>query len=110
MRVQILVPALLLVTLSLGGSAFAERQVKTFSPPTQMTQAELAASKAQSKYNINAYGKDIAVKPKPFPWAAVSLLVIVLAIATPFALRYYKSTANELGGSRPSRSERAAVD
>jgi hypothetical protein len=74
-----------------------------------MTQEQLADAKARSRSGINDYGKDISDKPQPFPWMAAGIFAIAFLVATPFAVRQYLHTANEIrsnqGGNRGARSE-----
>jgi hypothetical protein len=89
---------LVLLSALLSGSAvLAAKPVQEFKPPAQMSDEEKAALKAQQLGgNINAYGKDIQIKETPVPWAAIGLAGLVFLVATPFALRAYRSTSKEI--------------
>lgn len=87
----------LLSALLSGGAVLASRPVQEFKPPSEMSDEEKAALKAQQLGgNINAYGKDIQIKETPIPWAAIGLAGLVFLVATPFALRAYRNTSREI--------------
>lgn len=83
-----------------GGAVLAARPVQNFEAPPEMTEEEKAALKArQLGGNINAYGNDIQIKETPIPWTAISLAGLVFLVATPFAVRAYRSTTKEIADS-----------
>lgn len=87
----------LLSALYFGGSALAGRPVADFKPPPEMSEEEKNALKAQQiGGNMNSYNKDIQIKETPVPWAAIGLAGLVLLVATPFALRAYRSTTKDI--------------
>ncbi len=77
-----------------------------------MSEEELAALKARSKSNLNAYGQQISEKPKEIPWMFVGLAALTLLAATPFALKAYRNTAKEIAGANTfgSTGKRAQED
>jgi len=87
----------LLSALLTGGAVLAGRPVQDFQAPSEMTEEEKAALKAQQLGgNINSYNKDIQIKETPVPWAAIGLAGLVFLVATPFALRAYRNTTKEI--------------
>lgn len=90
----------LLSTLLAGGYAVAGRPVPQFEAPPEMTNEEKEALKKQQLGgNMNAYNNDIQIKETPVPWMAIGLGGLVLLVATPFALRAYRSTTKEIADS-----------
>lgn len=90
----------LLSALLSGSAVLAARPVQEFKPPSEMSEEEKAALKDQQlRGNINAYGKDIQVKETPVPWAAIALAGLVFLVATPFAVRAYRSTSKEIAAT-----------
>jgi hypothetical protein len=87
---------LVVLVLVTGGAAVAQRRQLPSFEGEVMTQEQRDADRSKSKYNINAYGKDIPVKNEPFPWMALGLAGIVFAVVAPFAYRAYKSTTKEM--------------
>lgn len=102
---------LALLGLALGSAAYAQhKKPQEFQPPREMTEEEIAAAKDASKSNLNRYGNDVTDKVSPVPWMAIGLLVLVFAVATPFALRAYRDTASEIretGGASGGGTPRA---
>jgi hypothetical protein len=93
----------ILSALLYGGTALAGRPVAEFKPPAEMTEEEKAKLKAQQLGgNINAYGKDIQIEETPVPWAAIGLAGLIFLVATPFAVRAYRSTSKEISASGPA--------
>lgn len=70
-----------------------------FTPPSQMTEEELAEAKAASKSKVNAFDEKQEEKPKDFPWMLAGMVLIAFAVATPFALRAFRDTSKEISGS-----------
>ncbi|MBN1203597.1 MAG: hypothetical protein JXB05_01565 [Myxococcaceae bacterium] len=90
----------LLSALLSGGAALAGRPVQDFQPPPAMTEEEKQALKEQQlRGNMNAYSKDIQIKETPVPWLAIGLAGLVFLVATPFALRAYRSTTKEIANT-----------
>jgi hypothetical protein len=96
MRFPSLPRLLVVLVLVLGGAALAQRRQLNSFEGGEMTQAERDAERSRPKYNINAYGKDIQIKEEPVPWRAIGLAAIIFAVATPFAIRAYRSTSREM--------------
>jgi hypothetical protein len=91
---------IILSALLSGGAALAGRPVQNFEAPPEMTEEEKAALKArQLGGGLNGYGNDIQIKETPIPWAAIGLAGLVFLVATPFALRAYRSTTREIADS-----------
>jgi hypothetical protein len=88
---------LVVLVLVTGGAAVAQqrRQLQSFEGEV-MTQEQRDADRSKSKYNINAYGKDIPLKDEPFPWMALGLAGIVFLVVSPFAYLAYKNTSKEM--------------
>lgn len=86
------------LTLSGGVSeALAQqRGPREFQAPREISEEEIRAAKEKSKSNLSGYDKDVTNEVTPVPWMAIGLMVFVFAVATPFALRYYRDTAAEL--------------
>lgn len=111
MRTLSLSRVVLAAALLWGGSALAKREVKDFEAPRELSQEELEAAKARARNgNMNAYAKDVQIKPEPTPWMAIGLGVLVLTAATPFALRAYRNTAQELASAKTFGVSRARDD
>lgn len=95
--------ALCVTVLALGllaaPSALAGRTPQDFKEPQRMSEEQLEAAKARSKSNLNQFGEVMENKPKPFPWMAFTLAVLCFAIATPFAIRAFRKTSNEIAGA-----------
>ena len=87
---------LLFIVLLLGTAALARRRPKNFVEPRELTEDQLEAAKEKSKWKYNPWQKDAPQQTAPFPWMEVSLGVIAFAIALPFALRYFRDTADEV--------------
>lgn len=101
----------LLSALLSGGTVLAGRPVQEFQPPSEMTDEEKAALKAQQLGgNMNAYSKDIQIKETPVPWAAIGLAGLVFLAATPFALRAYRNTTKEIADSNTFGTSAASAD
>jgi hypothetical protein len=96
MRLPHLSRLLLVLALLAGGSALAQRrQLRDFQGET-MTQEERDAERSGSKYNINAYSRDIQIKEEPIPWMAIGLVGLIFLAVAPFAIRAYLSTSKEI--------------
>lgn len=94
-RVVMLGLALGSATVSM--SAFAQqRRPSEFQAPREMSEDEIRAAKERSKSNLHAYKKGVTDEVTPVPYLAIGMLVLVFALAAPFALRYYKQTADEI--------------
>lgn len=63
------------------------------------TAEEIEAMKRNSRYQVNDWSGDVSQEVTPFPWAAVTLAVIVILGATPFALRMYRNTSKEVASA-----------
>ena len=102
---------LLLVVLLLGTAALARRRPKSFVEPREMTEEQLEAAKERSKFKYNPWDKDAPQQTEPFPWLEVGLGIAAFLLAIPFAVRYFRSTADEIASSTgyPPRS-RASDD
>jgi hypothetical protein len=88
---------IVLSALLSGGAVLAARPVQNFEPPPEMTEEEKAALKAkQLGGGLNGYDKDIQIKETPVPWGAIGLAGLVFLVATPFAVRAYRSTTKEI--------------
>ncbi|MBJ6762162.1 hypothetical protein JGU66_15420 [Myxococcaceae bacterium JPH2] len=91
---------LLVTTLVWGGAALAQparRHPQDFQAPQAQSAEEREAAKQRAMGgNINSYGRDIVPKEPTIPWMAVGLAIIVLTVATPFAIRAYRGTAKEI--------------
>ncbi len=97
MRALLLV--LLLSTPLLAGTA-AEAQTRKpqeFVAPQQMSEEELAASKARMK--VDEFGRHEIPKEEPIPWRAMALLGIVAILTLPFGIKVYRNTSKELVAS-----------
>ncbi|HEY8209715.1 MAG TPA: hypothetical protein VIG99_19645 [Myxococcaceae bacterium] len=79
----------------LPAAALAADEIKDFKPPAEMTPEELEASKARSRLPVNAYSKQISDEVTPIPWKAIILFSVIILLATPYALRYYRATAGD---------------
>jgi len=106
--------ALLAGMVVLPAVALAAEEIKEFKPPTEMTPEELEASKARSRLPVNAYSKQVTDQVTPIPWKTIGLFSIILVLATPYALRYYRATAGDAVAERkrspsPSPSNRASA-
>ncbi len=111
MRTSFLPRLLLTATLLTGGAALATREVKEFQAPREMSEEELEAAKARARNgNMSAYARDVQIKPEPTPWMAIGLGVLVLAAATPFALRVYRNTSREIAAANTFGVTRARDD
>src|SRR5439155_25682337 len=93
-------------------AAPAAEDLHDFKAPAEMTPEELEASKAASRLPVTAYSKQVSDQVTPIPWKAITLFAVILLIATPYALRYYRATAGEATPERkkspsPSPSGRA---
>jgi hypothetical protein len=100
----------LLSALLSGGAVLAGRPVQEFQPPSEMSDEEKAALKAQQLGgNMNAYSKDIQIKETPVPWAAIGLAGLVFLVATPFAVRAYRNTTKEIADSNTFGASAAAA-
>jgi len=87
---------LLLGVVLLSASSALAREVKEFTGSTAP-----AARKRNTGTTVNGWnGEDASAEVKDPPWMAIGLGVIVLAVATPFALRMYRNTADEMEGAR----------
>jgi hypothetical protein len=85
---------------TLGASAsLASRSPQEFRDPQRMSEEELALAKQRSLNPLNDFGRQLEAPPEPFPWAAVVLAGICLAVAAPFGLRAYRATSREIAGS-----------
>ncbi len=85
----------------LAGPAYGQKKanLQEFSGNTvEPTEEEIRAAKRKAAgiQDLNAYGASKEPPPKPFPWYAVLLGVLVMGAMTPFALKMYKSTHREL--------------
>lgn len=87
--------ALLAWAAVLPAAALAAEEIRDFKPPAEMTPEELEASKARSRLPVNAYSKQISDQVTPVPWKTIGLFTVILLLATPYALRYYRATAGE---------------
>jgi len=92
--------ALLSWAVVLPAAALAADEIKDFKPPAEMTPEELEASKARSRLPVNAYSKQISDQVTPIPWKTIILFGVILVLATPYALRYYRATAGETEPAR----------
>ena len=97
----------------LPAAALAADNLKDFKPPAEMTPEELEASKARSRLPVSAYSKQVSDQVTPIPWKTILLFTIILLLATPYALRYYRATAGDAAPERkrspsPSPSGRSA--
>ncbi|MFP2930739.1 hypothetical protein ACLESO_37190 [Pyxidicoccus sp. 3LG] len=108
-------PRLVLVlALTSGGAALAQptrKQVQEFQAPRELTPEEREAAKQRAMgNNLNSFGKDTDVKPKPFPWMAVGLAGLVFLSTVPFAIRAYQSTTKEIAGANTFGANRGDGD
>jgi hypothetical protein len=106
--------ALLAWAVVLPAAALADG-LPDFKPPAEMTPEELEASKAKSRLPVTAYSKQVSDQVTPIPWKAIALFTVILLIATPYALRYYRATAGDVMPERkrspsPSPSGRSAAN
>lgn len=106
--------ALLAGMVVLPAAALAE-DLRDFKPPAEMTPEELEASKARSNLPVNAYSKQVTNQVTPIPWKTIILFSVILVLATPYALRYYRATAGDAVAERkrspsPSPSRRASAN
>src|SRR3954464_13813960 len=106
--------ALMAWAVVLPAAALAAGGLKDFKPPAEMTPEELEASKARSRLPVNAYSKQVTDQVTPIPWKAIILFGVLLVLAPPYALRYYRATAGDAGAERkrspsPSPSGRASA-
>jgi len=86
---------LLGAVLLFAGVALA-RDVKEFTGS-----ASSMSKKKGGGAEVNGWnGSDATVEVQGPPWMAIGLGVIVLLVATPFALRMYKATSDEVEGAR----------
>lgn len=104
-------------TVVLPVAALAADDLKDFKPPAEMTPEELAASKARSLLPVNAYSKQISDEVSPIPWKTIILFSVIILLATPYALRYYRATAGDAVPERkkspspsPAARARSAFD
>jgi hypothetical protein len=87
---------LLLGAVLLSAAGALAREVKDFTGGTSQ-----AAKKRNTGTTVNGWtGDDASVEVKDPPWMAIGLGVIVLAVATPFALRMYRNTSDEIEGAK----------
>ncbi len=91
---------MLVLALIVAGAAFAAgRKPGDFQAPAPMTAEELAEAKARSKTRLNGFDEKQSDEPKKTPWMMISLIGIVFLAATPFAVRAFRNTSNEIAGS-----------
>jgi hypothetical protein len=96
---------LLLGAVLLSASVAVARDVKEFTGS-----ASTAAKKKGGGAEVNGWnGSDAPAEVKDPPWMAIGLGVIVLLVATPFALRMYRDTSDEVTGAR-NAGRRASQD
>jgi hypothetical protein len=64
----------------------------------EATEEEIKAArkKAAGIQDLGAFGASKEPPPKPFPWAAVVLGLLVMGAISPFALKMYKGTRKDL--------------
>jgi hypothetical protein len=112
MRSPLLASLLLAGCLTAGAAHAYGRDPKQFAPPPEKSAEQIALEKERSKAGSNmvAYGKDAAAKPEPFPWMTAGFFGLVIAIVTPFAIRAYKNTAQELTPERKARARDEAEE
>jgi len=101
-----------LVSLSLFSAAsFAQsRRPQEFQAPREMSEEEVRLAKERSRAgsDINRWGKDTTGEVQGPPWMAIGLVVLVLAVAAPFAMKAYLSTAQEIRERNPGAGGRTA--
>lgn len=84
--------------LATGTAALAQqRKPQDFVAPRQMSEEELAASKARMK--VDEYGRHQIPKEDPIPWRAMALLGVVALLTLPFGIKVYRNTSKELVAS-----------
>lgn len=112
MRSPLLASLLLAGCLAAGSAHAYGRDPKQFRPPPEKSAEQIALEKERSKVgsNMNAFGQDAATKPEPFPWMTAGFFVLVIAVVTPFAIRAYKNTAQELTPERKARARGEAEE
>jgi len=84
--------------------AAAADDLKDFKPPAEMTPEELEASKARSRLPVSSYSKQVSDQVTPVPWKTIGLFGIIILLATPYALRYYRATAGDAAAPERKRS------
>ncbi|MGC4113884.1 MAG: hypothetical protein QM765_04355 [Myxococcales bacterium] len=101
MRRYLIFLSLMCLVSLLAGPAYGQKKasLQEFSGNTvEPTEEEIKAAKRRAAgiQDLNAYGASKEPPPKPFPWIAVLLGVIIMGALTPVALKMYKSTHKEL--------------
>ncbi|MBI3183182.1 MAG: hypothetical protein HYZ28_13680 [Myxococcales bacterium] len=86
------------VAATLAGPALA-RKPQQFTEPRRMTEEEIEAAKKKSKSPVHDFGIELSEPEKRFPWLGVSLGVLCLLIAAPFAVRAYRQASKEISGA-----------
>jgi hypothetical protein len=86
-------------------AALAARELGEFKAPAEMTPEELERSKTLNS-NVNPYANQITEQVSPIPWKTIGLFALILAVATPYGLRYYRSTAG-WGEDKPAKRRSA---
>lgn len=90
----------LLAWAVLPAAAPAAEDIKDFKAPAEMTPEELEASKARGQLPVSHYSKQVTDQVTPIPWKTIGLFAIILLLATPYALRYYRATAGDAAPER----------
>lgn len=90
----------------LPDAALAARELNEFKAPQEMTPEELERSKALSRSNVGTYANQVTDQVSPIPWGTITLFALILLIATPYGLRYYRATAG-WGGEKPGTPRRS---
>ena len=84
-----------LLTLTTAGVALAQHHAGQ--PPSDFVQKQNEGPQEHHRRgDVGAYGDQLKVPEKPFPWRAVLLGVILAALAAPGALLVYRSTSKDL--------------
>ncbi|HEY3445633.1 MAG TPA: hypothetical protein VGK67_04670 [Myxococcales bacterium] len=101
MRRYLIFLSLMCLVSLLAGPAYGQKKanLQEFSGNTvEPTEEEIKAAKRKAAgiQDLNAFGAAKEPPPKPFPWAAVLLAVLIMGALTPVALKMYKSTHREL--------------
>jgi hypothetical protein len=79
--------------------ALASRPPQEWTPPPEMTPEQIEAQKIAMRQKFNSYGNDVSEKATPVPWGAIGMAALAFIVATPFALRAYRNTAQDMNVS-----------
>ncbi len=82
--------------LALASPAMAQRKKVSQFEADDATEEEQSERRVRSRNRLPGYSSDEVPVDEPFPWRVVTLSLLALVVAAPYAYSSWKSSAEEL--------------